>query len=318
MDILVTGANVFVGRAVCEAGKRAGHQMIACRRAGGEADSVRIVADITDESGLAEAMAECETVIHLVARTHVLRETESDPLSAYRLVNVAGTKAVAEAARRADVRRIVFMSSIKVNGEQTGEAPYTEKSPPAPEDAYGETKLEAESVLREACERAQIDWVILRPPLVYGPGVGGNFRALMGLCDSGLPLPFGGAAENRRSMIAVENLASAALCAATHPAAPGKVFLVRDGSDLSTAALIRALRSAMGRRARLLPIPAGLMRMALAAAGKSAIARRLFGSLQINDSLIRETLGWRPVLDTKTALARTAEAWRAAKIQQAE
>lgn len=247
-------------------------------------------------------MADTDAVIHLVARTHVMSETADDPEQAYRDINVAGTQAVANAAMQCGVRRIVYMSSIKVNGEATDGAAYTEDNPPAPEDAYGRTKLEAETLLIDLCGKGDLEWTILRPPLVYGAGAGGNFSALARLCARPIPLPFGGVTRNARSLIAVENLADAAISAVTHRNSAGEIYLVRDGTDLSTRELITEMRAGISRRPSLLPIPAGFLDSALRLAGKGYIAKRLMGSLQINDTKIRKQIDWQPVVDTRKAI----------------
>ncbi len=311
MRAAITGASGFVGRAMRRALEAADHTVIGCGR-GADADAR--IGDITDRAGLAAAMAGADVVIHLAARTHVMREAAAGALAAYRAVNVAGTRRVAEAAAEAGVRRIVYMSSAKVNGERTTERPFTEDDAPAPEDAYGITKREAEETLGEAAARSGIETVILRPPLVHGANVAGNFGALLELCDSPWWLPFGALTQNRRSFIHVANLADATLAAATHPAAADRVFLVRDGEDLSTAALVRRLRRALGRPERLARVPPGLLRAGLALAGRAALADRLAGSLTLDDSAIRRALGWRPPLGPDAAFSDTVRA----KVQAAK
>ena len=311
MNILVTGANGFVGKAICELGVKAGHNMIACQRNITQRISaeIRLIPDINDISSLVKAMDGCEVVIHLVARTHTIKDTSENKLLDYRKINVMGTKAISNAAKQAKVRRIVFMSSIKVHGDQNYKSAFTERSPIAPSDAYGTTKQEAETALRELCDNSNIEWCILRPPLIYGPGVKGNFQSLIRLCDTPLPLPFG-LVRNKRSIIGVNNLASAALSAATHPNAVGKIFLVRDAEDISTTKLIKLIRSELGRPACLVSIPPKLMNLGLTILGKRGTAIRLFGSLTINDSLIRNCLGWYPELDINTVLKNTIKSWQ--------
>ena len=312
MKILVTGANGFVGKAICEIGIKAGHNMVACQRNNTQSNSTetRLIPDINDVGSLIKAMDGCEVVIHLVALTHVVKDNSKKRLLDYRKINVMGTEAISNAARKAKVRRIVFMSSIKVHGDQNHKSAFTEQSPIAPSDAYGKTKQEAETALRTLCDSSDIEWCILRPPLIYGPGVKGNFQSLIRLCDTPFPLPFGSPVRNERSIIGVNNLASAALSAATHPNAIGKIFLVRDAEDISTTQLIRLIRSELGRPAYLVSIPPKLMNITLTILGKRNTAIRLFGSLTINDTLIRDCLGWRPEIDINAILKSTIEYWQ--------
>ena len=309
MRIAVTGAGGFVGRALCRALATGGHTVIACIRSdeGPEgADEVRRITDITERDSLCEAFAGVDAVVHLAGRAHVMADGAIDPLAEYRHVNVEGTRAVAEAAADAGVRRVVFVSSVKVNGEGAEGAPYRETDQPAPEDAYGITKHEAERALFDIAQKRGFEAVCLRPPLVYGPGVRANFAALMKLCDSGLPLPFGAITQNRRSLIYVDNLTSAIMAALLHEKAAGQIFLVRDNDDFSTAGLIRALRQALGRPARLIPIPSCFLNLLLRLAGRGAMAKRLLGSLTVDDGTIRAALGWSPPVTTTDAMIATA------------
>lgn len=312
MQIAVTGAGGFVGRALCRALAADGHTVIACIRAGDGpegASTVRRITDITDRDSLRAAFDAAHAVVHLAGRAHVMADDATDPLAEYRRINVDGTRAVAEASADAGVRRVVFVSSVKVNGEGAKGAPYRDTDPPAPEDAYGITKHEAEIALFDVARARGLEAVCLRPPLVYGPGVRANFAALMKLCDSGLPLPFGAITQNRRSLIFIDNLTSAIRAALSHPNAVGRTFLVRDDEDLSTTGLARALRQALGRPARLIPLPSCFLNLLLHLAGRSAMAERLLGSLTVDDGAIRATLGWTPpvaVTDAMIATARNA------------
>jgi len=312
MNILVTGANGFVGKAICEMGKKAGHKMFACQRNNtlNESAETRHITDISDVDGLFKAMNGCEVVVHLVARTHVIKETSAKKLSEYQKINVGGTKAILNAAKKAGVRRVVFMSSVKVHGDVNNNSAFTEQSPLSPSDAYGKTKREAERVLRRLCDDSNIEWCILRPPIIYGPGVKGNFQSLIRICDTPLPLPFGSLVKNKRSIIGINNLASAVLSAATHTNAVGKIFLVRDAEDISTTKLIRLIRSELGRPACLVSIHPWLMNLGLTILGKRNIAIRLLGSLTIDDSLIRSCLDWRPEFDIQTSLRSTIKFWQ--------
>jgi nucleoside-diphosphate-sugar epimerase len=250
------------------------------------------------------AMNGVDSVVHLAARTHVMRDTAADPLAEYRRINVTGTQALAEAAQAAGVRRFIFLSSIKVNGEGTTLRPYSETDAPCPEDAYGVSKREAELALSAAA--ADMETVVLRPPLLYGPGVKGNFLRLMRAIERGMPLPLG-SIHNHRSLLYVGNLVDAIMLSLDHPAAAGKTYLVADDEGISTPGLVRAIAAAMHRPARLLPFPPPLLRFAGAITGKSAAVSRLLGSLQIDSSKIRRELGWQPRHTLKEGLRPTAE-----------
>jgi nucleoside-diphosphate-sugar epimerase len=316
--ILVTGAAGFVGRAVCERLARDGIAVrAALRRApdlpvAGAAESV-VTGPLEACNDLPAALDGVDAVVHLAARAHVLHDRTPDPLAAYRAANADATARLAEAARAARVRRFVLMSSIKVNGEAAGkDRPFTEADAPAPQDAYGIAKMEAEGALRDAAAApgSALEPVILRAPLVYGPGVRANMRALLRLCDSPWPLPFGGI-DNRRSLLSLANLGDAVATALSHPAAAGETFLLSDGEDVSTGELIRRLRAALGRPARLIPAPSAPMRVGLTLLGRRAAADRLFGSLAVDSSRIRTRLGWTPPETLDDGLAALAGWWRA-------
>jgi len=253
------------------------------------------------------AMAEIDIVIHLAARAHIMDDKSADPLEAYRQINVDGTRTLAEAASAAGVKRFVFLSSIKVNGEQTFEKPYSAGDIPAPEDAYGISKAEAEQCLNHTAGRSDLEIAIIRTPLVYGPGVRANFLSLMSLANSSLPLPFGAITNNRRSLIYIENLVSILLASAENSAANGQIFLVRDGEDLSTTDLLRQLRRALNRPERLIAFPPSLLRAMLMVLGKGNIANRLLGSLAINDQATKELMNWTPPFSVSEGLKHTAD-----------
>jgi nucleoside-diphosphate-sugar epimerase len=309
--VAITGANGFVGRALCHTLSTEGMEIIAVIHSGdvpqGASETHRI-GDITDRTALRAAFEGVDAIVHLAGRAHVMQDDAADPLAEYRRINVEGTKNVTDCAADAGAQRVVFLSSIKVNGERTDGKPFSETDAPAPEDAYGVTKCEAEEALFEIARARGIDAVCLRPPLVYGPGVRANFAALMKLCDSGLPLPFGGVTGNRRSLIFVGNLTSAIAAALSHKNAAGRTFLVRDGEDLSTAGLIRALRLALGRSPRLLSVPASWLNALLCLIGRRAMAERLLGSLAIDDSAFRTALNWTPPFSIADAMESTTRA----------
>jgi nucleoside-diphosphate-sugar epimerase len=313
--ILVTGASGFIGSALVPALNAAGY---ATRRAVRHAPEQRppeaetlSVGDIDATTDWAEALHDIEIVVHLAARTHVLHETGSDPLAAYHRVNVEGTRRLATQAA-AGVHRLVFLSSIKVNGERTFARPYTEDDTPQPEDAYGTTKWEAEQTLRAIGREMGLEVVILRPPLVYGPGVKGNFLRLMRLVSRGWPLPLA-SVRNQRSMMYVGNVVDAILTCIKAPAAAGRTYLVSDGHDLSTPDLVRALARCLGVAPRLYPFPPSLLMLGAGILGKREEATRVLGSLQVESSRIRKELGWQPPDTIEEGLAETARWLRVAR-----
>lgn len=239
-----------------------------------------------------------------------MNEEAADPLAEFRRVNVEGTLRLAWQAAEAGVRRFVFVSSIKVNGEhsQPGQ-PFTADQTPAPGDPYGVSKMEAEQGLRVLARETGMEVVIIRPPLVYGPGVKANFLAMMRWLQRGVPLPLGGVTENRRSLVFLDNLIDLIVTCIDHPAAANQTFLVSDDEDLSTAALLRRMAAALGRPARLIPVPAGLITLGARLIGRPGIAQRLCGSLQVDIGKTKSLLGWVPPVSVDEGLRRTAEHW---------
>ena len=243
-------------------------------------------------------------VVHAAARVHVMSDTESDPLQAFREVNVEGALNFARQAAAAGVKRFIFISSIKVNGEQTrlGQ-PFFSHDGPLPEDFYGISKHEAEQGLRELAAETGMEVVIIRPPLVYGPDVKGNFANMIKLVGKGLPLPLG-AVHNKRSLVALDNLVDLIIVCIDHLAAANQVFLAGDGQDLSTTELLQGVAKAMGKPSRLVPVPAELLMFGATVLGKKAMAQRLLGSLQVDISKARNLLGWQPPLSVEEGLKR--------------
>jgi nucleoside-diphosphate-sugar epimerase len=305
---LVTGATGFVGKRVCSLLAERGFAVrAAVRAAPAEAPAAvewEAVGEIGPSTKWSQALAGIGCVIHLAARVHEMKDRASDPLASHREVNVHGTTCLARAAAAAGVKRLVFMSTVKVLGDARS-TPYRDTDAPAPADPYGQSKWEAEQALAEIAAQTGLEVVILRPPLVYGPGVRANFFRLMELVFRGVPLPLG-AVTNRRSLAFVGNLADAVLATSMHPAAAGESFLVSDGEDLATPELIRRIAAAFDRVPRLLDVPPALIRTTARVLGKTATAERLIGSLTVDSTRIRQRLGWMPPFSLDQGLSETA------------
>lgn len=340
MKFLVTGANGFVGKALCAELLRHGYSVRAAVRTAdkfaGDAEPVA-VGDIDGATDWSEVLRDVEVVVHLAARVHVMRETDADPLAEFRRVNVEGTANLARQAAGAGVKRLVYVSSVKVNGESTAPIPtlalplhpqgvgrwvprrfattlphkgrvqnvFTETDAPSPQDPYGISKWEAEQVLSRVSQETGLEVVIVRPPLVYGAGVKGNFAQMLKVLTKGIPLPLA-SIHNQRSLVYVGNLVDALIACATHPAAAGQAYLVSDGEDISTPDLLRQLGTAMGHPARLFPCPPVLLKLAGRLTGKSDQVERLLGSLQVDSGKIRRELGWTSPFTLQEGLRLTA------------
>jgi nucleoside-diphosphate-sugar epimerase len=306
MKVLVTGANGFVGTQLCALLKQTGHYARGTVRTVPSAVNYEpvVVGSLEQMPDWSAALAGIETVVHLAARVHILNDTAPDPLAAFRAANAEATQKLVQQAREAGVRRFVYVSSAKVHGEITWDRPFNETDAPQPSDAYAVSKWEGEQALVEAAHDS-LDYVILRPPLVYGPHVRGNFLRLLSAVKRRIPLPLG-AVRNRRSLLYVGNLAAAILRCLEHPAALRRVFLITDGEDFSTPELIRVLAQAMGLPPRLLPVPPVLLRVAAHMLGRRGAAERLTRSLQLDSASIRGALGWSPPFAAREALASTA------------
>lgn len=308
--MLVSGANGFVGQPLCEEIIRQGWQVRAAVRSPCQLPvGVELVAigAINFETKWADALSGVDVVIHLAARVHVMKDSATDPLAEFRAINVEGTMNLARQAAKAGVRRFVYLSSIKVNGEQTLPGrPFTADDVPAPLDPYGISKHEAEEGLRKLAQQTGIEVVVIRPPLVYGPGVKANFLNMMRWLHKGVPLPFG-AINNRRSLVALDNLVDLVVTCLEHPAAANQTFLVSDGEDLSTTELLRRMAAALNVPARLLPVPHKLLEAGFKMVGKSDLAQRLCGSLQVDITKECIMLDWKPLISVDEGLHRTAE-----------
>lgn len=309
--VLLTGASGFVGHAVLQFFRQRGGSVRPIFRtadqAWGISDAV-VVPSLDASTNWSAALQGVDVVVHAAARAHIMRDEALDPLAEYRRVNVQGTLHLARQAAAAGVRRFVFVSSIKVNGEGTqfGRA-FTANDVPAPEDAYGISKAEAEAGLWEIARASGMELTIIRPVLVYGQGVKGNFASMLRWVRRGLPLPLGAVTSNRRSLVALDNLVDFIVLCTQHPQAANQVFLVSDGEDVSTAQLLRNMAAALQRPARLLPVPVGLLRLSAQLLGKRAVAKRLLGSLQVDISKNHELLGWTPPVTMHAALQKMKE-----------
>lgn len=294
MSVLITGASGFIGSALCaEMAKRQLSFFPVYRQATARTEA-RIVPDIHPATDWSAALAGVEVVIHLAARVHVMQDTEQDPLAAYRAANCAATLNLARQAAAQGVRRFVFLSSIKVNGEETAPGqPFHHDSQPAPQDPYGVSKWEAEQGLWQVAAETGMEVVVIRPPLVYGPGVKANFAQLMRWVKKGIPLPLA-SIHNQRSMVFLGNLLDLILVCSRHAAAAGQTFLVSDGQDVSTPGLIRAIAAAYGKTARLLPCPPGVLQVLAGLAGRGAAVQRLASCLQVDISHTCASLDWVP------------------------
>lgn len=304
--MIVTGASGFLGRPLTAA-LSSKFAVTAIVRSSGTAFpksvAVACYSDLSDLADPAELQG-CDILVHCAARAHILNDRSSDPLEEFRTVNTRSTEALARAAVQAGVRRFVFISSIKVNGEATTPgAPFKASDSPAPVDPYGISKSEAEQAVKRATENSATEFIIIRPPLVYGPSVKGNLRWLDRLARLPIAIPLG-RIENRRSLISVDNLISLIELAMTHPAAAGETFLASDGVDLSTSQLVAMIQEAHRGASWLLPAPVRIIQMAFTALGKKGAYDRLFGSLQVDPGHAQERLGWRPVETPAVGIAK--------------
>lgn len=310
MKVLVTGATGFVGHFLCARLLAEGHMVRGTLLPAEKPEALFgavepvVVQPLSSDTNWQNALGGVETIIHLAARVHIMDDPSADPLAEFKRVNVEGTLKLARDAVQAGVKRFVFVSSVKVNGEESSK-PYTSGSSVNPTDPYGISKWEAEVGLRQIEAETGLEVVIVRPALVYGPGVKANFLNMMKVMQRGFPLPFA-SITNRRSLIYVGNLVDALATCVTHPSAAGQTYLISDGEDVSTPELIRRTASALDVPARLFPFPVPLMKLAGTLTGKSAAVNRLTGSLAIDSSRIRQELGWKPPFTMEEGLMETA------------
>jgi UDP-glucose 4-epimerase len=300
VKFLVTGANGFVGRRLCETFAESGTHVRAARRSDRPAQCAHpnieflTVGDIGPETDWSVALKDIAVIIHLAARAHVMSDRAESPLDKYRWINVEGTRRLAESAAKAGIKRFVYVSSIKVNGEVTRDKSFTENDNPAPLDAYGLSKWEAELALQDISSRTGIELTIIRPPLVYGPGVKGNLLKLMQYLDKGYLLPLGNI-NNKRSLIALDNLVDIIALSATSANSAGQTFLVSDGEDLSTTELVQAIAAPLGKKPHLINVPENLFSfLKRVAPTLGPVIDRLTGSLVIDITKLKTVLNWTP------------------------
>lgn len=286
MNLLITGSNGFVGNSLTKTLIGHGHTITPIHRH-----------HFPSEPHVHQCL------IHLAGRAHVMRESQCNIYQAYHEVNVDYTRKIVSLAKSLGVKRFVLLSSVKVNGESTKQ-PFTELAMPAPEDAYGQTKLEAETLLKAYCAANQLELVVIRPPLIYGPGVKANLKSLIELCQQPIPLPFG-SVNNKRSLVSLENLNSFIELCCHHPQAANQTFLISDDHDVSTTELINTIRVALGRKPCQLAIPEKLLSVAFEMVGKHALNERLLGNLQVDITKAKALLGWKPVISFEEGIQRT-------------
>ncbi|MFJ2713318.1 MULTISPECIES: UDP-glucose 4-epimerase family protein [unclassified Pseudomonas] len=309
---LITGGNGFLGSALIDRLMMEPDCSVVApmrSRAGEYATGVRVLPfeGLNGANDWSHALADVDIVVHAAARVHVMDEVETDPIAAFREINVHATLNLARQAAVSGVKRFIFISSVKVNGEATGPGTaFRADDVPAPADAYGVSKFEAEQGLRQLAQVTGMEVVIIRPVLVYGPGVKANFLSMMQWLARGVPLPFG-SVRNRRSLVSVGNLVDLILTCAEHPGAANQVFMASDGEDVSTSELLRKVGLALGKTSHLLPVPVWMMERVSALIGRRSISQRLFGSLQVDISKNRQLLGWTPPISLDKGLDLTAK-----------
>lgn len=306
MKILVTGANGFLGKKILEFCQFQSLDVRACaRNANISKPNWTISPNLGPAANWSAPLNGINIVIHAAARAHIIKDKVADPLAEYRRVNVEGTLNLARQAVAAGVKRFIFISSIGVNGN-INIRPFSADDHPNPAEPYAQSKWEAEQGLMQLASETGMEVVIIRPPLVYGPGAPGNFGSLVRWIEKGIPLPLG-AIHNKRSLVGIDNLVDLIIRCIDHPAAANQVFLAGDGEDLSTSELLHGVGKAMGKPARLIPVPAGLLQFGATLLGRKAMAQRLLGSLQVDISKTCELLDWKPPYTVEEGLRRCFE-----------
>ncbi len=312
-SVLVTGANGFVGSSLVPKLVGCGFEVRRLVRDKNYKDSLKIksfcIDDLDDVIDLTEPLKDVDVVIHLAARVHMMTDKHIDPLAEYRRVNVESTMNLARQAASLGVKRFIFVSSIKVNGELTRkDMLFKADDNPNPQDPYGVSKLEAEAGLMRLAKETGMEVVIVRPPLVYGPGVKANFLSMIRVLDRGIPLPFG-RVNNKRSLVFVDNLVDLLVRVIDHPKAAGQVFLVSDDHDVSTTALLKSISSALGKKAKLIPVPLFILKAIFYLITKTGLSQRLLGSLGLDISKTKELLNWNAPVSFEEGISRTAKSF---------
>ncbi|MCF6250293.1 MAG: SDR family oxidoreductase [Methylococcaceae bacterium] len=313
MKILITGATGFVGKRLCNELQNDNHEVYVAIRKKTESVVEKIyqfeIGDLSAEIDWSKVLQGVEVVVHTAARVHIMNDSVVDPITEFRRVNTAATLTLARQAATSGVKRFIFISSIKVNGEMTKpNHPFQPDDAFIPVDPYALSKYEAEQGLLKVAEETRMELVIIRPPLVYGAGVRANFASMMKWIKIGIPLPLG-AVRNQRSFVALDNLVSFIIHCIDHPKAANEIFLISDGEDVSTTELLRKVAKVFGQKAFLLPVPITWMRLVATLMGKSDVTNRLFGSLQVDSSKVYELLGWKQVITMDEQLKKTADAY---------
>ncbi len=322
MRVLLTGASGFVGQALLTTLRKESRETVVSLRYPStvvpEEIPRYVLGDISALTDWSSALETVDIVIHTAARVHVMKDQSADSLTHFRNTNTWATLNLARQAADSGVKRFIFLSSIKVNGETTLPGkPFQPDDCFVPTDPYALSKYEAEQGLLKLAVATAMEVVIIRPPLVYGPGVKANFAAMMKWLNKGIPLPLG-AVHNQRSLVALDNLVSFISHCIEHPKAANEIFLISDGEDVSTTQLLQKVAEALGKKSRLVPVPVSWMRFAAKLLGKEAVANRLFGSLQVDISKARELLGWEPVITMEAQLKKTAEAFLESDVSSVE
>jgi len=313
-NLLITGASGFVGSHLVDQLDYKRFKVIQTLRKGqGGSEtansSYHIIGDINEKTDWSSALKKIDIVIHLAARAHMMNDTSQDPLAEFRKVNTSGTVHLANQAVAAGVKRFIFLSTVKVNGESTDNSPFHPDDPPNPNDPYAISKLEAENRLIKLGQESGMEIVIIRPPLVYGPGVKGNFARLLSFVKKELPLPLGNTG-NKRSLVYVKNLCSFIETCITNKEAANQIFLVSDGNDISTTELLRQIAFAFGKESRLFPFPRFMIKWIAKLLGRSNEYQRLFGSLQLNIEKNKNLLGWTPPKSSQEGILETVNAYK--------